>query len=87
MFFIDKLHSLKYQEAITGDFVSLAHKLGHCVIAEGVEHIAQRRYLEEYGCDKFQGYLISRPLDEDAAVELLVRQRDLSDTDTAPTKQ
>ncbi|MDD4762841.1 MAG: EAL domain-containing protein [Sphaerochaetaceae bacterium] len=86
-FFIDKLLTLKKQEAITGDIVSLAHKLGHCVIAEGVEHIAQRRYLEEYGCDKFQGYLISRPLDEDAAVELLVRQRDLSDTDTAPTKQ
>jgi PAS domain S-box-containing protein len=70
-YFIDKLVWLKDDEAITGDIISMAHKLGHYVIAEGVEHERQRQYLMNYGCDKIQGYLISRPLDEDSAIELL----------------
>ncbi len=70
-YFIDKLVWLKDDEAITGDIISMAHKLGHYVIAEGVEHERQRQYLMNYGCDKIQGYLISRSLDEDSAIELL----------------
>ena len=70
-YFIDKLVSLKDEEAITGDIISMAHKLGHCVVAEGVEYEKQRQYLLDNGCDKIQGYLISKPLDEEAAIELL----------------
>lgn len=40
----------------------LAHKLGLEVVAEGVETMAQREFLEGIGCEKIQGYLISRPL-------------------------
>ncbi len=69
--FIDKLMYLKPDEAITGDIISMAHKMRHIVIAEGVEHEKQRQYLEAFGCDKMQGYLISRPLDEDCAIEFL----------------
>lgn len=47
---------------------------GHCVIAEGVEYERQKQYLLNYGCDKIQGYLISKPLDEAAALELLRKQ-------------
>ena len=69
--FISRLMYLKPEDAITGDIVSIAHKLGHLVVAEGVEHEKQREYLSEYGCDNIQGYLISRPLDEEAAIEFL----------------
>lgn len=69
--FVDKLVFLKDEEAITGDIISMAHKLGHCVVAEGVENEKQLQYLKENGCDKIQGYLISRPLDEEAAIEFL----------------
>ncbi|MCK9253406.1 MAG: EAL domain-containing protein [Clostridiales bacterium] len=69
--FIDKLMHLEPEQAITGDIISMAHKLGHCVVAEGVEHESQRQYLKAHGCDKIQGYLVSRPLDPDAALELL----------------
>jgi len=72
--FIDKLTFLKREEAITADIISLAHKLGHYVVAEGVEVEVQRRYLEEHGCDFIQGYLISRPLDEEVAMELILKQ-------------
>ena len=49
----------------------MAHRLGHSVIAEGVEHEIQKQYLYALKCDKIQGYLISRPLDEVVAIEFL----------------
>jgi EAL domain-containing protein (putative c-di-GMP-specific phosphodiesterase class I) len=70
-YFINKLMLLKDEEAITGDIIAMAHKLGHSVIAEGVEHERQRQYLLKYGCDRIQGYLISKPLSESAALDLL----------------
>ncbi len=42
--------------------VLLAHKLGLDVVAEGVETEAQLKYLLSTGCEKIQGYLISKPL-------------------------
>lgn len=42
--------------------ISLAHKLGHVVVAEGVETDDQRRALDAYGCDFGQGYWLSPPL-------------------------
>lgn len=47
--------------------VLLAHKLGKNVVAEGVETEAQIKYLLSIGCDKIQGYLISKPLPADKA--------------------
>ncbi len=73
-FFLDKLLSVDHKDAITCDIISMAHKLGHFVIAEGVEHELQRQYLYDYGCDKIQGFLISKPLDEEEALEMLKKQ-------------
>ena len=73
-FFIDKLMVLSDDEAISGDIISMAHKLGHSVVAEGIEHERQLAYLRQFGCDKIQGYLISRPLDEEAALALAKQQ-------------
>lgn len=69
--FIDKLIVLKPEESITIDIISMSHKLGHCVIAEGVEYEQQLNYLREHGCDRIQGYLISKPVDEDSALAFL----------------
>jgi EAL domain-containing protein (putative c-di-GMP-specific phosphodiesterase class I) len=69
--FIDKLVLLKEDVTITDDVISMAHKLGYLAIAEGVEHQEQRQYLEKHGCDKIQGYLISKPLDEEDAISLI----------------
>ncbi|MBS1160884.1 MAG: diguanylate cyclase/phosphodiesterase with sensor(s) [Proteobacteria bacterium] len=52
--------------------VLLAHKLGLDVVAEGVETDAQLRYLHSIGCEKIQGYLISKPLPADQ-VEAFIR--------------
>lgn len=73
--FIDKLMVLEWEKTITGDIISMGHRLGHCIVAEGVEYDKQRQYLKDHGCDKIQGYLISKPLDEIAAIELLERYK------------
>lgn len=49
----------------------------HDVIAEGVEHESQLQYLREHNCDKIQGYLISKPLDEEAAFNFLKNMKKL----------
>ncbi len=41
--------------------VQLAHSIGITVVAEGVETEAQRRFLQDCGCDILQGFLLSRP--------------------------
>ncbi|MBI5922085.1 MAG: EAL domain-containing protein [Betaproteobacteria bacterium] len=51
--------------------VLLAHKLGLDVVAEGVESAAQMKYLLSIGCEKIQGYLISKPLPAAAAEEFM----------------
>jgi EAL domain-containing protein (putative c-di-GMP-specific phosphodiesterase class I) len=52
--------------AITDTVIRLAHNLGMQVLAEGVEHEAQRAFLEVHGCDRMQGYLTGRAMDADA---------------------
>jgi len=51
--------------------VLLAHKLGFDVVAEGVETEAQLKYLLSIGCEKIQGYLISKPLAADLAEDFI----------------
>lgn len=48
--------------AVAGGLIDLAHQLGLSVTAEGVETPQQFAFLKSLGCDKMQGYLISRPL-------------------------
>ena len=74
-YFIDKLLIDGPENAIIGEIISMAHRLGYCTIAEGVEEEVQMKYLLENGCDKLQGYLIGRPLDEETAIALLEKER------------
>jgi len=74
-YFIDKLLTDGPENVIIGEIISMAHRLGHFTIAEGVEEESQMRYLIENGCDKLQGYLIGRPLDGETAVAMLEKER------------
>jgi diguanylate cyclase (GGDEF)-like protein len=50
---------------IARSIIELAHNLGLRVVAEGVEDEMTRNLLAEMGCDKLQGFLVSRPLPDD----------------------
>ena len=76
-YFIDKLLEVNPDYAITAEVISMAHKMGHYVTAEGVEYENQKEYLIKNGCDSFQGYLFARPLDEDEAVKILIKEKNI----------
>lgn len=61
--------------AITRAIIALAHSLQLTVIAEGVETLAQKRFLTELGCQHIQGYYISRPLTADAFAQRFLAPR------------
>ncbi|MGY1811756.1 putative bifunctional diguanylate cyclase/phosphodiesterase [Blastococcus sp. SYSU D00820] len=50
---------------IARSIIELAHNLGLRVVAEGVEDELTRNALADMGCDKLQGFLVSRPLPDD----------------------
>jgi diguanylate cyclase (GGDEF)-like protein/PAS domain S-box-containing protein len=55
--------------------IAMAHTLKLRVVAEGVETQAQWAFLKAHGCDEFQGFLVSRPVDVIAFARLLEQQR------------
>jgi diguanylate cyclase (GGDEF)-like protein len=72
--FITGVTQSRADAAITDTVIRLAHNLGMQVLAEGVEHEAQRAFLEVHGCDRMQGYLTGRPMDLDAFRRCLERE-------------
>lgn len=70
-YFIDNIREGNDDTLITADIISMSHKVGLKVVAEGVEREDQKKYLERNQCDILQGYLISKPLNEDKAIDFL----------------
>jgi len=55
--------------AISTAIIALGHGLRMDVVAEGVETVSQLQFLRTTGCDRAQGYLISRPVPMEAFAE------------------
>ncbi len=66
--------------AVVGAVIDLGHRLGHHVVAEGIEDAAAFETLRELGCDSAQGFWMSRPLSAEALTDFLGSYR------TAPAR-
>lgn len=60
--FIEKLTHQVEDQLIVSSTIKLSHQLGLSVVAEGVEDQTTLDWLTKNGCEKAQGYFISRPL-------------------------
>ena len=69
--FVDEIDRRGKDYAITGSIVDMVHGLGIKTVAEGVETIAQYNSIVNMKCDYIQGFLMSKPMDEEAALEFV----------------
>jgi diguanylate cyclase (GGDEF)-like protein len=69
--FVDGLGRDAHDDVITHAIVELANTLGLLTVAEGIETTQQSETLAALGCDIAQGYLFSRPIEADAASEVM----------------
>ena len=61
--------------AIVDATIELAHKLGHDVVAEGVEDHDTWDALNALGCDRIQGYELGRPTAPEEFRRMLAERR------------
>lgn len=84
--FVDPVAQADKDRLLVEGIIQLAHNLGIGVIGEGVETEAQRRILEQAGCDWIQGFLLGRPLSLSAFETLMTRMGTIrAQADTAQT--
>lgn len=69
--FISGFQESQENDQIVRSIISLARSLGLSVIAEGVETRGQLEKLRALQCDKAQGFMFSRPVDEKKARQLI----------------
>ncbi len=72
--FISNLDSESNDSILCEAIISMAHRLGMKVIAEGVETDSQKQLLVAMGCDYAQGYFFSKPLTADKFEAFLLQQ-------------
>jgi len=68
------IHSDRSRRALAKGLTNFAHEIGTQVVAEGVETAQELDALRELQVDLAQGYFLSRPLSEDAALALASRE-------------
>ncbi|WLI91403.1 EAL domain-containing protein [Massilia sp. R2A-15] len=69
--FINRIPNDTKDAALVHAIIAMGHSLGLTVVAEGVETEQQRAFLAALGCDAYQGFLFSRPIDIGAFLRFL----------------
>jgi diguanylate cyclase len=77
--FVTSISEGSDDRAIAAAIIAMSRSLHINVTAEGVENFPQLAFLQEQDCQDAQGFLLSRPLQADAARELLRRVNEVSD--------
>ena len=77
--FVTSITEHSDDRAIAAAIIAMSRSMHIHVTAEGVENYPQLAFLQEQECQDAQGFLLSRPLQADAARELLRRVDELAD--------
>ncbi|MFQ3546326.1 EAL domain-containing protein [Halobacillus rhizosphaerae] len=75
----------RLDEHLFATVVYLAHGMDIKVVAEGVEHLHQLKFIQQKECEEVQGYLFSKPVKE-AELDMLLRKGKLSPKKKKSTK-
>ncbi len=75
--FITNIVSQPKDAALTESVISMAHRLGLKVVAEGIEDNDQIEMLQKFGCDVGQGYFYTKPIKALDMIELLQNQSEI----------
>ena len=81
--FIDEINNNQRDYAITDSIIDLVHNLGIKTVAEGIETVGQYNFLCNMTCDYIQGFLMSKPLNEEDALEFVKMYDALHKPDSA----
>jgi diguanylate cyclase (GGDEF)-like protein len=76
--FVQGIAERSNDRSLVRTIVAMAQSMGLDLVAEGVETVPQLEGLRELGCDKAQGYLISRPVPVDTIRSTMVALEDLT---------
>lgn len=67
--FVKDIPESESDAAIIRSVIALGHDLGKTIVAEGIETVAQLKWLRWSSCDIGQGYLFARPMPADEILE------------------
>lgn len=56
---------------ITRSMIEMGSRLGYSVVAEGVEDVQQLEILKNWNCPIVQGFLFSKPVDEESVLQMM----------------
>jgi diguanylate cyclase (GGDEF)-like protein/PAS domain S-box-containing protein len=73
--FVDDISYKQEDMAISAIIIAMGHFLGFKVLAEGIETPEQLAFLQDKGCDSYQGYIKSQPLPAQEFEQLLRKQQ------------
>jgi diguanylate cyclase (GGDEF)-like protein/PAS domain S-box-containing protein len=74
--FVEQLRAEESTPAVARSIVAMCQSLGLRAVAEGVQTPEQLVELRDLGCERAQGYLFSRPVSYEDAVDYLVSGQD-----------
>lgn len=77
--FVSGIADRANDRSLVHTIIAMAQSIGLDLVAEGVETVHQLQSLRELGCDKAQGFLISRPLPSAALPSTIAALAELAD--------
>jgi EAL domain-containing protein (putative c-di-GMP-specific phosphodiesterase class I) len=69
--FVDEMLNIDEDKAMVESIINMGKNLSIDTLAEGVETKVQADMLRDFGCDIFQGYYFSKPLEKDDLADFL----------------